>query len=329
MHRRLLVIFAGLAAIAAPLTAQQYQQQRARIIGNGNLDQGKCTIEVMVDGVAEVEVRGDTASLRNLSGQPAQWRRFECTGRMPPNPADFRFAGVDGRGRQTLIRDPRNGGVAVVRIEDPQGGAEGYTFDLMWSGGTGPYTSGVGPYNRGNYGNGNYGQYSADAVRACEDSVRQQAYDRFNSRDVSVQTRNAQDNPGPRDTIYGTVNIRGGGLGRETHDFSCMVNMNTGRILSTRIDPGSNGQYRQYGDRGPISSLSNSAAIENCQRAVRDRMRRDGYAGVQFDSINADDRPGRNDWIVGTARSGRELFNFSCSVNMDSGSVRSVDMNRR
>src|SRR5207244_720928 len=117
----------------------------------------------------------------------------------------------------------------------------------------------------------------------------------------------------PRDTIYGTVNIRGG-VGRETHEFSCMVNTNTGRILSTRIDPGSpgsNGRYREYGDRGPISSLSDSAAINNCERAVRDRMRRDGFAGgVQFDSINADNRPGRNDWVVGTVRSGRELFNF-------------------
>src|SRR5438445_11786321 len=150
MHRRLLVVFAGLAAIAAPLTAQQYEQ-RARIIGNGSLDQGKCTIEVMVDGVAEVEVRGDTANLRNLSGQPAQWRRFECTARMPFNPVDFRFAGVDGRGRQTLIRDPRNGGVGVARIEDPQGGAAGDRFGLVWSAGSGAaaYTSGGAPWNRG------------------------------------------------------------------------------------------------------------------------------------------------------------------------------------
>jgi len=86
-----------------------------------------------VDGAAEVEVRGDTAYLRNLAGQPAQWRRFECNGPLPPNPVDFRFAGVDGRGRQQLVRDPRNGGAAVVRIEDPQGGSEGYTFDLFWS----------------------------------------------------------------------------------------------------------------------------------------------------------------------------------------------------
>ena len=53
---------------------------------------------------------------------------------MPPNPANFHFAGVDGRGRQQLIRDPRDGGVAVVRIEDPKSGSEGYTFDLTWEG---------------------------------------------------------------------------------------------------------------------------------------------------------------------------------------------------
>jgi len=54
---------------------------------------------------------------------------------MPGNPANFRFSGVDGRGRQELVRDPRNGGVAVVRIEDRDNGSEGYTFDLTWSGG--------------------------------------------------------------------------------------------------------------------------------------------------------------------------------------------------
>src|SRR5258708_3183742 len=95
---------------------------------------GGRTIEGVVDGTAEVEVRGEQGVLRNLAGNPPQWRRFECTGPLPRNPAEFRFAGVDGRGRQDLIRDPRNGGVAVVRIEDKDGGSEGYTFDLFWGG---------------------------------------------------------------------------------------------------------------------------------------------------------------------------------------------------
>jgi hypothetical protein len=88
----------------------------------------------VVDGAADVEIRGGNAILRNLEGRPPQWRRFECNGVVPPNPADFRFRGIDGRGRQTLIRDPRDGGAAVVRIEDPQSGSEGYTFDITWSG---------------------------------------------------------------------------------------------------------------------------------------------------------------------------------------------------
>src|SRR5437867_5551367 len=136
MHR---CFFLGVLAVVAGLLSAETYQRRA-VIKGGNANHGKCTIEVVVDGVADVEIRGDSATLRNLSGRPAQWRRFECTGPLPANPADFRFIGIDGRGRQELIRDPRNGGVAVVRIEDPSGGAGGYTFDILWGGGYGNNT---------------------------------------------------------------------------------------------------------------------------------------------------------------------------------------------
>ena len=131
MSARFFFTITVLASIVGSLSGQTYSR-RATPMG-GNPDRGKCTIEVVVDGAAEVEVRGDTANLRNLAGQPPQWRRFECTGPLPANPVDFRFAGVDGRGRQQLIQDPRNSGAAIVRIEDPQSGSEGYTFDLFWS----------------------------------------------------------------------------------------------------------------------------------------------------------------------------------------------------
>ena len=88
-----------------------------------------------MDGSADVEIRGDRGFLRTQSGQPAQWRRFECSGPMPANPGEFRFSGVDGRGRQELVQDPSRGrGSAIVRIQDSNGGAEGYTFDLVWRG---------------------------------------------------------------------------------------------------------------------------------------------------------------------------------------------------
>jgi hypothetical protein len=133
MSRRLFHVLAATAVISLPLCAQD-MQRHATFRGGAGPGSGKCTVEVVVDGAADVEIRGDNANLHNLSGQPPQWRRFECTGPLPDRPADFRFAGVDGRGRQTLISDPRNNrGAAVVRIEDSDNGAEGYTFDIMWS----------------------------------------------------------------------------------------------------------------------------------------------------------------------------------------------------
>ena len=151
MNSRVFLTAAALVAVT-PLMHAQVQERRAVIRGGGSNGQGKCTIEVVVDGAADVEVRSDRAVVRNLSGNPAQLRRFECNAVMPPNPGDFRFEGVDGRGRQQLIRDPRNGGAAVVRIEDPQGGSEAYTFDLIWSGAgnQGGYGGGYnGPADRG------------------------------------------------------------------------------------------------------------------------------------------------------------------------------------
>jgi len=78
---------------------------------------------------------------------------------------------------------------------------------------------------------------------------------------------------------------------------------------------------------------SNSQALQSCQRAVEERVRRDGYSRIDFTSINVDDRPGRNDWIVGIVKGegrGRwEEFEFSCSVNLENGVVRSVDLRRR
>src|ERR1700729_2757363 len=117
MYKTTLSLIASLALVG-PVNAQL--QRRASMMGGGDRDRGKCVVEVVVDGAAEVAISGDTATLRNLSGQTPQFRRFECTAVMPPNPVNFRFSGVDGRGHQDLVRDPRNGGVAVIRIEDPK-----------------------------------------------------------------------------------------------------------------------------------------------------------------------------------------------------------------
>src|SRR5689334_684163 len=92
---RLRTILIGALTVMAGLA--NAQTRRAAIVGGGDASRGKCTLEVMVDGSAQVEVRGDSATLRDTSGQTPQWRRFECTGPMPANPGNFRFSGINGR----------------------------------------------------------------------------------------------------------------------------------------------------------------------------------------------------------------------------------------
>jgi hypothetical protein len=128
------------AVVLAPAFAQT-ADFRARITGGGG-DRGLCTLVVDVDGSAEVELRGDQGRLRTLSGAPATWLKLECTQPLPPNPVAFRFIGVDGRGPIGLVREPSaNRGTAVVHIDDPRPGREGYTFQLEWRG-SGPVESG-------------------------------------------------------------------------------------------------------------------------------------------------------------------------------------------
>lgn len=74
------------------------------------------------------------------------------------------------------------------------------------------------------------------------------------------------------------------------------------------------------------------SALRGCREAVTDRLSRDGYDYITIDRMVPDDNPGRNDWITGRARGDRghgpRRFVFSCSVDFDSGRVRSVDIRR-
>jgi hypothetical protein len=125
-------IIALLVAAMTYFLGAQNMDRQAEIVGGGNGSQGTCTVQVLVDGVADIQIRGSSATLHNVSGQPPQWRRFQCSGPMPANPGNFQFTRIDGRGKLDLVQDPRNGGTAVVHIEDPEGGSGVYTFDLMW-----------------------------------------------------------------------------------------------------------------------------------------------------------------------------------------------------
>ena len=266
MHARTLVM----VTLAVTAGFANAQTRKAAITGGGDAANGKCTVEVMVDGAAQVQVRGDTATLKNLNGQAPQWRRFECTSPMPANPADFRFAGVDGRGRQTLVRDPRNNrGTAVVQLEDPDSGAEGYTFDLFWGSGPG-YSSGFQgdrggpngpgfrppdnppgdsgdrrdrgvrppenlPGDRGGFRDGRR-MTEEEALDVCRRSVRDQAADRFRNPNIDIRNIAIDNNPGRRDWITGDLLIRRRFGRNQVYRFSCSVNFDTGVVRSTHID---------------------------------------------------------------------------------------------
>ena len=254
MYRRLysVTVFLGLLAGAAHA---QTMERRANFTGGGG-PEGKCTIEVIVDGAAQVEIRGDRATLRNLFGQTPQFRRFECTSPMPPNPVNFRFQGVDGRGSQKLMSDPRRGGAVVVRIDDPDNGSQGYTFDIFWQGQGGgfPPQGGLGPgpggpdrggpdrggpdrdgRDRGGRDRGYRGRMSVDdAVRVCQDSVRAQANDRLRGSSINFRRTTIDDKPGRNDWVIGTFEAR-----RGIYSFSCSVDFQSGRVRSAdfqRVD---------------------------------------------------------------------------------------------
>jgi len=323
------IVIGACAVLSASLSAQSLAR-RANMVGGGSPDGGRCTIEVVVDGAAEVEIRGDTAQLRNLKGQMPQWRRFECTGVMPGRPADFGFKGRDGRGRQTLVGDPRSGGVAVVRIEDSDNGTEGYTFDIYWGRQGGGYQSG-GPGRVVEVPPGHVGgpsrRYTAEqAVSACQESVREQAGGRWHSREVEFLRTTIDDQPGRNDWVVGTLAVRRMDR-REIYRFSCSVNFDSGNVRSAEIQ-----QVAERGEGGGYGGGGRERAMNSCRRGVEDRVRAEGFDRIEFPTINFDDRPGRSDWIVGSVRlqsRGRtEYRDFSCSVDMRDGNLRTVDVRR-
>ena len=224
---------------AIPAFAQRGNTFQADVRGSGN--SGKCTIEVDVDGVVEIEVHGTTGRMRTVSGQPARWVRFQCNAPFPTGGMnDFRFRGIDGRGRQSLLRDPRqNGGVAVIGIEDRDGGSEGYTFDLEWrdgyfgggrpGGGFGGGGGGGGFGGGGGLGGGRRDE--ARAIRICQSAVRDRADREHGIRNPEFERIAMDNNPGRNDWVVGMIR----GRGRDRYEFACSVDFSNGSVRSVDL----------------------------------------------------------------------------------------------
>lgn len=231
-NRSCLILVVAMACLPTLAWSETF---RARITGSKG-DRGKCTIEVVVDESAEVEVMGDSGRIRTLAGSPAHWVRMECTSPLPRNPEEFRFRGIDGRGRVELVRDPRSGrGAAVVRIFDPKGGREGYTFDLEWRGYDNSSNYNDIPRRMDGQRRGNRERFSgARAVEVCREAaaerLRRDGFDNIRIRNIEADNRT-----GRSDSVQGTATAR---RGRRTEEFtfSCSVDLSNGNVRRVRID---------------------------------------------------------------------------------------------
>jgi hypothetical protein len=73
------------------------------------------------------------------------------------------------------------------------------------------------------------------AVEVCETSIRQQAEQRFRTRNINFRGTTLDDNPGRQDWVIGVFDV-GASTGRgEAYRFSCSVNFDTGQVRSAQI----------------------------------------------------------------------------------------------
>jgi hypothetical protein len=334
------------ASICAFLTAQP-QSRRPSLIDGGNSPEGKCAIDVVVHGSADVVFRGDTAVLSSPGGPQPEWRSFECTARMPQAPADLRVRAIEGRGSVQLNRD-RASGAPVVQIDSRSGSAERYTFELLWSASPQRYDpdargssagAGIGYGSNSNQRRDIANQrermagavYSADdAVRACEEGVREQAAARLGTGELQFREAGLDNAPNRAEWVGGSFLFLGRNRSEVVYRFSCAIDFNAGRVRSVQFDPAAGDAYASARDRMPPPV---DPAILRCQDAVLARLDRLGYAGVTIASIAFDQRRGGDEWVTGEARGSRGTrparLDFSCRMNLNDGNVRTLNVTRR
>src|SRR5205823_3151066 len=119
--------------------------------------------------------------------------------------------------------------------QDPKGGPDNYAFDLTWGANDrqlNPFAGdrGAPPFQQGRAGSARF--TTDQAVRVCQDAVRQQAGDRFRTGNVAFRRTNIDDNPGRQDFVTGVFDIRRGYDRDETYNYSCSVNFDTGEVRS-------------------------------------------------------------------------------------------------
>jgi hypothetical protein len=232
----------------------------ANITGGGG--SGKCTFEVKVDGIADVQIRGNQGYVQTKQGMRAQWVRLKCNQPLPRNPNNFRFAGVDGRGKQYLLKNPaQNNGVAVIRIEDPRNGFEGYTGDIMWNGGNNSGGGGNGWWNddwngggswggRGgggnnnDWGNGNNNWNKNNVVMNCQNTIRRKIQQDAGGASVNFNGSPRVNKAGSVVMVDGNGNGRANNGNQRSFTYHCTMHPNGNVADSSYNIQGGNPQPR-------------------------------------------------------------------------------------
>jgi hypothetical protein len=88
-----------------------------------------------VDGIDEIDIRGDRIKIRHLEALPIEQQDHRFTAPLPrEEDLDLRLRTIAGRGEVTLVEEPsaRNDYTATIRVEDQAPGADDYEFELVW-----------------------------------------------------------------------------------------------------------------------------------------------------------------------------------------------------
>jgi hypothetical protein len=129
------LLLAGVVPAAAQTDWQEIQPKRTRDYDDRK-SEGYCAIRVWVDDLVIIHTRGDRVAFETVRGQRARDAGTECSQPMPAADAlaDFKWRGIDGRGRVELLEEPdrRNRYTAIVRIEDTRSGGQEHHFRLTW-----------------------------------------------------------------------------------------------------------------------------------------------------------------------------------------------------
>jgi hypothetical protein len=355
MNRTLLLISAGCVCAWAQYRGrdgiryiddgQTFQIRRTNDYSENRRD-GRCRVRVRIDDEADVELRGDTIRIHVIKGGPGKDEGTECNAPLPTsgNITNFRFRGIDGRGTPRLVQEPasRNSYVAVVNIQDPRGGSEGFTYELTWNwDGQGGGSGGSGGSGGGGFFPGGPSDQSA-IERACLAELRNRV---GREQRVSVQSlfdTRRETARGGRDILAGSMNLLRNQQ-RETATFRCTFYARDNRVEDVTYDMGSSGgSGGGFFPGGPsglpdmnVSTMGSGQLYDGSNRYQLQEIGvriRDGACNIRLISangqtveMNGNTVSGRNECQLNSATNGR--LNATARFQMNGNRIGSMQMN--